>query len=395
MILSLLSLGVVQTASIRESQSAIETAFKHILDDDFKFNNYASEKDFIDALSKSVAEDHMIVLATEPALFKAFKNFVCRSFQLKSKPNKSLMKYISERNPSISEANLLEHADIPVGATPLCTQDGLYTGFGIKAKKQLLIVLPLDDRHIDYVINRGLFTYVRNNMDMSALISDPLKDVTAEGSAVSSSHAAKSALYDVNAIRKTVDKLSDRGLTVAIANTKTVDFIGNISTTSVDLSETVFISPYNEPKGEKSARVYAIDLAKGALENSTNSVGAAITKVFSVMGEDEKPQFFMYICIADRQTANVSILVVENGETPPELIYKAIDELFKMLDLWADTGYAIPQFTDEAVVKESRAAEESDTFNKKIKIAVFSILASGTVVSLIVSFVAQNVYGVL
>jgi len=395
MILSLLSLGVEQTASIRESQSAIETAFKHILDDEFKFNNYASEKDFIAALSKSVAEDHMIVLAAEPALFKAFKSFICKSFQLKSKPNKSLMKYISERNPSMSEIDLINHSDIPVGATPLCTQDGLYTGFGIKAKKQLLIVLPLDDKRIDFIINRGLFTYVRNNMDMSALISDPLKDVKEENAAVSSSYAPKAALYDVNAIKRTVNKLGEKGLTVAVANTKTVDFLGNISTTSVDLSETIFISPYNAEKGDKSARVYAIDLAKGALDNSTNSVGAAITKVFSVMDEENKPQFFMYVCIADKETANVAKLVAENGETPPELIYKAIDELFKMLDLWSDTGYAIPQFTDEVVVRENAVAEESDSLNKKIKIAVFGLLASSTVASFIVSFVAQNVYGVL
>ena len=147
----------------------------------------------------------------------------------------------------------------------------------------MLIVLPLDDKRIDYIINAGLYPFVRANMDMSVFNeSDPLKDVSKPDFIERSKKSKTSSMYDVQIIKETVKKLSSKGLTVAVANTKTVDFLGNISTTSVDLSKVVFISDYTCEKGDMSAREYAIHLANGALLNSSNSVGAAITKVFSI-----------------------------------------------------------------------------------------------------------------
>lgn len=395
MILRLLSLGTGLTTEVRESQAAIESAFNHILDEQHIFKSFENEKDFLAELSESIANDHMIVLGCEPALYPAFKNFVCKSFKLKCKPNKAILKRVTEKHPELDEATLATQALIPSNATPLLSQDGIYSGFGVKAKKQLLIVLPLDDKRIDHIINRGLYPYVRANMDMSALIADPLQDVQQEKAAVQEKKKPNAALYDVQLIKYTVKKLASKGLTVAVANTKTVDFLGNISTTSVDLSKTVFVSPYISQKGELSGREYAIDLAKGALVNSSNSVGAAITKVFSAPGEDGVPQLFMYVCIADKENANVAKLIAENGETPPQLIYNAIEELFKMLDLWADTGYAMPQFTDESIVRENKAADEADAKNKKIQIIVSAIIAASFAISAGVSLLADNVYGLL
>lgn len=397
MILRLLSLGTGLTPEVRESQSAIESAFKHILDEEHTFKNFENENDFLAELSDAIATDHMIVLACEPALYPAFKTFVCKSFKLKCRPNKVILKRIGEKHPELDEEIVSAQALIPLTATPLLSQDGIYSGFAVKAKKQLLIVMALDDKRIDHVINRGLQPYVRANMDMSALIADPLQDVEQEKAAVKVTEEKKpsGALYDVKLIRNTVKNLSSKGLSVAVANTKTVDFLGNISTTSVDLSKTVFVSPYFSEKGELSGREYAVDLAKGALLNSSNSVGAAITKVFSAPLDDGSVQLFMYVCIADKENANVAKLTAEPGETPPQLIYKAIEELFKMLNLWSDTGYAMPQFTDESIVRENKAAKESDDKNKKICIITSSILALSSIISLIISFTLTDIYGVM
>lgn len=396
MILRLLSLGTGLTPEVRDSQAAIEGAFRQILDEPYSFKGFENENDFLAELSEAIATDHMIVLATEPALYPAFKNFVCKSFKLKCKQNKAILKRVTEKHPELDEAVVSSQALIPATATPLLSQDGIYSGFAVKAKKQLLIVLPLDDKRIDHIINRGLHPYVRANMDMSALIADPLADIDAE-KAIKPKEQKKpaGALYDVQLIKSTVKKLSARGLSVAVANTKTVDFLGNISTTSVDLSKTVFVSPYFSEKGELSGREYAVDLAKGALVNSSNSVGGAITKVFSAPLEDGSIQLFMYVCIADVQNATVAKLTAEPGETPPQLIYKAIEELFKMLNLWADTGYANPQFTDESVVRENKAAEEADKKNKTIQIITSALLAASVAVSIAVSFLADNIYGLI
>ena len=381
MILRLLSLGTELTAGVRESQTAVESAFGHILDEKYTFNYFQNEKDFLEELSNALESDHMIVLGSEPILYNAFKTFVCKSFQLKCRPNKTILKRISELHPELDEATINAQAQIPTNATPLLSEDGIYSGFAVKSKRQLLIVLPLDDKRVDYIINRGIQPYVRANMDMSVLIADPLKDID-EGKAIQPKK--NGALYDVQLIKATVKKLGERRLTVAVANTKTVDFLGNISTTSVDLSKTIFISPYISEKGDLSGREYAVNLAKGALVNSSNSVGASITKVFSAPGDDGTPQLFMYVCVADMENANVAKLIAEDGETPPQLIYKAIEELFKMLNLWADTGYAMPQFTDESIVRDTKVADESDKKNRKIQIITGALIAASFALSAVV-----------
>lgn len=389
-------MGVEVTPSIRESQLAIESAFKSVLDDDFSFKNFSNEKIFLSELSNAVAESKIVVLCADPSLYKAFKTFVANAFNLKMKANKTISKAIISSHPELDDEAVSEQALIPAGASPLVSEDGLYSGYGIKAKKQLLIVLPLDDKRIDYIINAGLYPFVRANMDMSVFNeSDPLKDVTKPDFIERPKKSKTSSMYDVQVIKDTVKKLSSKGLTVAVANTKTVDFLGNISTSSVDLSKVVFISDYTCEKGDMSAREYAIHLANGALLNSSNSVGAAITKVFSIPNDDGTTQYFMYVCIADKENANVAKLIAEPDDTPPMLIYKAVEELFKMLSLWSDTGYAMPQFTDDKVVKKNIEAHESDEKIQKMKIAVSAIIAGAAVASTLISVFVQNVYGVL
>lgn len=389
-------MGAEVTPSIRESQLAIESAFKSVLDDDFSFKNFSNEKIFLSELSNAVAESKIVVLCADPSLYKAFKTFVANAFNLKMKANKTISKAIISSHPELDDEAVFEQALIPAGASPLVSEDGLYSGYGIKAKKQLLIVLPLDDKRIDYIINAGLYPFVRANMDMSVFNeSDPLKDVTKPDFIERPKKSKTSSMYDVQIIKDTVKKLSSKGLTVAVANTKTVDFLGNISTSSVDLSKVVFISDYTCEKGDMSAREYAIHLANGALLNSSNSVGAAITKVFSIPNDDGTTQYFMYVCIADKENANVAKLIAEPDDTPPMLIYKAVEELFKMLSLWSDTGYAMPQFTDDKVVKKNIEAHESDEKIQKMKIAVSAIIAGAAIASTLISVFVQNVYGVL
>ncbi len=389
-------MGAEVTPSIRESQLAIESAFKSVLDDDFSFKNFSNEKIFLSELSNAVAESKIVVLCADPSLYKAFKTFVANAFNLKMKANKTISKAIISSHPELDDEAVSEQALIPAGASPLVSEDGLYSGYGIKAKKQLLIVLPLDDKRIDYIINAGLYPFVRANMDMSVFNeSDPLKDVTKPDFIERPKKSKTSSMYDVQIIKETVKKLSSKGLTVAVANTKTVDFLGNISTSSVDLSKVVFISDYTCEKGDMSAREYAIHLANGALLNSSNSVGAAITKVFSIPNDDGTTQYFMYVCIADKENANVAKLIAEPEDTPPMLIYKAVEELFKMLSLWSDTGYAMPQFTDDKVVKKNIEAHESDEKIQKMKIAVSAIIAGAAIASTLISVFVQNVYGVL
>ncbi len=402
MILSLFSLCPEETPSIKESQIAIENAFQSILDDKYSFKNYSNEKLFLSDFSTAISEDSIIVATAEPEYFVAFKKFICNAFQMKTKVYKNVSSWVAQAHPDMLDEDIAPHATLPVNSTPLMSQDGINTGFGLKVKKQLLIVLPLDVRRIDQIINASLMSYVRENMDLSVLASDPLRGMTEEMSGLAKQAAEEAQvktsertdLYDTLAIKASVDKLKARGLTVALANTKTVDFVSNISKTAVKLDDVIFVSSFAAEKGEMTARDYAITLAKGALANSINSVGAAITKVFCSPDTNGVNQYYMYVCIADSNNANVAKLLAEPGETPPHLIYRACEELFKMLGLWVDTGYATPQFGDANVVRPDLASPKSLSKLLKLKIAVASVIGGSGIVSVLISLLVQNVYGV-
>ena len=388
MVLSLFALGAEITPAIREAQTAIENAFKQVLDEQYSFRNFSNEKDFISELSKAVAGDSIIVAATEPAYYKAFKRFICNAFNLRCKPSKTITGLIEFVHPELSDDFIAEQADIPVSAVPLTTQDGLYSGFGIKAKKQLLVVLPLDDKRIDYLINNGLFQFLRENMDLSVFTADPLEGMVEEESPLAHQNKrVPGQLYDVQLIKQCVKKLKSKGLTVALADTKTVDFVGNISTSDVDLSDVIFISAYSVKKEDMTEREYAINLAQGALLNSADDLGGAITKVFAMPDENGIQQYFMYACIADKENANVAKLTAEPDETPPQLIYRAVEELFRMINAWAETGYAVPQYADVAVARPGKTPKRAVSKLNIYKIIFGASLAAASIASLVLTYV--------
>ncbi len=103
MVLSLFSMGAEVTPSIRESQLAIESAFKSVLDDAFSFKNFSNEKIFLSELSNAVAESKIVVLCADPSLYKAFKTFVANAFNLKMKANKTISKAIISSDTTLDD----------------------------------------------------------------------------------------------------------------------------------------------------------------------------------------------------------------------------------------------------------------------------------------------------
>ena len=392
MILSLLSLGAEVTPAIKESQEAIEEAFRKVFDEKYTFVDFATEKSFLLELERAVAEDSIIVAATSPTYYKAFKDFVCKSFNMKCKANKVIANAIIKAHPEFDDDFVNENASIPQGSTPLTSEDGLFSGFGIKAKKQLLLILPLDDRRIDYIINTSLHPFVRENMDLDILSVnslDKMKDEKVKGISAPTKRDSGS-LYNVATVADAVNELTRNGQTVSFANTKTVDFLKMISNATVDLSQVSFISNYTIEKGDMPARDYAIALAKGALQNSSATFGAALTKVFSQQA-DAGIQYFMYVSVADSESANVAKLTAYEDETPPQLIYRACEEVFRMLKVCAATGYAATATTTEGrtvTMREKPRAGKNEIKLRNLKIISYASLALTAISSLIITLVA-------
>lgn len=409
-------LGNEISVPMATAQKAIENDFTAVFEGDFKFTNYGSEKEFVRALSTAIEQEDLLVLTCQPELYVAFKNFVASAFSFKARPVKAIQRLIQESAPIVSSETAMNHSLIPVDADAILSQDGLYSGYAYNTGDQILIVLPLDASRIDFLLEDGLFPYLRDTLDVGEFIDDPLKGIAGtsvgaaaaaraeEGSDEPAVQEEKKTPYDAEAMQKVIDELRAKGLTVAVATTKTVDFLKSISE-SVNMDRVIFLSPYSFAKNDMKSDEYAVKLAKGAFDTSEASLGASLTKVYAKANDDGTKSYYMYASISDGKTANQAKITAKPGDTPPQLIYKSIDVLFRMMGLWANTGYAEPQYTTEAVVDEDFSAEhaEADERGKPVKDAgdkrksvqktvATALIGASAVGSALVSLLANNLY---
>ncbi|MBO4383012.1 MAG: hypothetical protein J5847_02850 [Clostridia bacterium] len=414
--IKLMCLGNEISVGMAEAQKAIESDFNSVFAGDVRFENYGSEKEFIAALADAIENDDILVLTCQPELYTAFKSFVASAFSFKARPVKAIQRLIQESAPSVSSETVLNHSLIPVDSDAILSQDGLYSGYAVNADDQLLIVLPLDPSRIDYLLEDGLFPYLRDTIDIGEFTDDPLKGVAEDGIAVGAAAAARAEAaegaapaeqklpYDAAYLDEVVSGLRAKGLTVAVATTKSVDFLKSISE-KVNMDRVVFLSPYTFEKNDMKADEYSVKLAKGAFDTSEASLGASLTKVYAKTNEDGTKSYYMYASISDGKTANQAKIRAKPGDTPPQLIYKSTEVLFRMMDLWSKTGYAEPQYTEEAVVDEDFAADHAETADDGTvvkdagdkrkttqKTVATALIGASAIGSAVISLLANNLY---
>ncbi|MGX8692080.1 MAG: hypothetical protein ACSW70_05725, partial [Eubacteriales bacterium] len=114
--IKLMCLGNEVSPAMATAQKAIENDFKAVFDGEFKFTNYGSEKEFIQALSGAIETEDVLVLACQPELYTAFKSFVANAFTFKARPVKAIQRLIQESAPTVSSETVLNHSLIPVDA---------------------------------------------------------------------------------------------------------------------------------------------------------------------------------------------------------------------------------------------------------------------------------------
>ncbi len=423
--INFMCLGNEITPEMDQAQKAILSEFREVFGGRYTFQNSGSEREFISQLSDSVDRDDILVLTTAPELFVAFKSFVSSAFSLKTRTSRNLQKLIRESHPELDAATVNGHAILPVEADVIMSQDGLRSGYGVRAEEQILLVLPLDAERIQYLLDDGVFPYLRDNLDFSQFITAQL-DASANvenvpvSAAVSSEAAAVSAetmsnrrtsdVFNDAYIRSVISKMKRRNLTVSVADTKTVDFLRAAGETVGTFDGTIFFSDFSLEKGDMESDEYAVQLAKGAYDHDDKSLGATLTKVYArttddtLDMEDENLEYYIYACVSDGKTANEARITADDGETPPQLIYKGIEVLFRMISQWADTGVAEPQKAEEVLVDDGFVPEDEDEApevtvsrmkNRKVRTAIGALIAAAFAGGAAISLFASNVYGLL
>lgn len=363
--LNFMCLGVEPTQDMQRAETIITGRFTDAFGGNYQFSHYGSERDFMNAMADSVEVDDVIVATVNGVLFPAFKRYISGAFSLKLKHNKTITKLLNGLD--LPKETLEEQSAIPSEGIVMLSEDGINCGFAIKANRQILLVLPLDPERLPFLLDDGVFPYLRDHLDVSLFISNPLDGV---GEAALPAKKAKEKAEPVSQpvatlpisetfVRSVIAKLERNGQTVAVANTKTVDFLKNVAAV-VNMQDQVLLSPLEISRGELSSENYAIKMAKVTHDKTGASLGAVISKAYSKTMEDGTKQYYIYACIADSKTANEARVVAEPTDTPTDLVYRSIEVLFRMINAWADTGdTAIPGTKEETEEVSPAALDET------------------------------------
>ena len=347
--LNFLNLGIELTADMRTAQERILDAFQKALGDVCQipdFVGYATEASFMDGFRASLDNSDVVVATVDPELFSLFKKFMGDALGLKMRSNRSLQKHLQKACPDLPPEAIPEQAELPAEADALLSEDGLNSGFAIKANRQILVALPLDPTRMDYLMQDSVLPYLQDHMDAKLFFTGagaqekevaPIKDEPKTAAS-----QPQRILINEPFVAQVVAKLYAAGQQVSVADTKTVDFLKNVAAI-INMQDVVLLSQYTQEKAEgEAAEDYIVRLARQTQEHSGTPLGAVISKVYAKTLEDGTKDYYLYVSISDGDTANEAKVTALPGDTPPELIYRAIEVLFHMINTWLDSGSTRP-----------------------------------------------------
>ncbi|MDR0314738.1 MAG: hypothetical protein LBH71_02170 [Oscillospiraceae bacterium] len=392
MVVKLMSLGLYISPDDIKMGNMIEETAAELFETNEKYVNYDNEKVFISELAKALDENDVIILSSQAEIFTSFKNFITKAFKLKKRLDRQIAKKLRTNiDPSQNEQEVLdEHAMIPVGGTPISSKDGYNSGFAIRSNDKMVFVIPFDADRLEDMLRGDFAVY---SQMMAPIVERNKKNVEIEKV---SETRAQEKLYDEQLIRDTVQKIEGKKIKIAVANTKTVDFIARISKDKINLENSLLITDYSCEKGSLPPRQYSIKLAKGAYDSAGGPLGASLSKVFTLKKEDESVEMFVYICISDKEKANAVKLFAGPGETPQQLIYAAIEDMFRMIGSWLETGDVIPPISKKALSEKEQKRKNLDENRdkKRLKIVVSACIAAAFAASVLVSALFAHPYEV-
>lgn len=296
---------------------------------------FTDKKSLLFKMSDILKTGDSILILSEPEQYLSLKDTLMRALALPTAVDEEL----SARLHKLGKDKI--HAEMPRGARVFMTEDGVNSGFALRAGKQTIILLPLDEERIDSLLSDGARSYLNSfNGKTSSSKSDCVE----------------------NAVNLAVRSLQRVGKKVAVAGTSTSVFVKN-AVTGDDESNSVENFVFTEkaqPRGEYSARDYAVLLAKNAMEESETALGAAMTSVFAKSQEDIS-EVFICIAVTTEDKAAGRTLYSLPGEKPEDFLKEAANELLRLVSDVTSAmpaasmpGMSAPEYTEPEEIEHTK-----------------------------------------
>ena len=322
------------------------------------------------SLSDAFSNSDMVVVGLEPSVYCKSKLAILRAMHVKTQLNEQLRTLIGEAD-DMTAYQLSMHCAMPVNAEIFATEDGLYSGFALQSGKQHFVMLTLDKLRLEPVVENG--------------IRPLLEKLAPEQS------QKTVAVPDANLAEKAGEMLREKGMKVYFAGTPSCEMVKSLCNEEIENGTFIFTS-YTAQRGDEAPRSYIADLARYAIPQGENALGAAVSNVFTGASQETGEQKYnVYVAVADTSASRVLRFVSQTGETPEELITAAIEMLMEMIcDKCAELSEpsVAESFSAEPIeeLEEPTPEEATKKKHRGIRTALYVLVAMILAAAVLVGF---------
>ncbi len=160
----------------------ITAKIKEITGKEESFLYCITQKEMFAGIKEGIESAEIILVAVDISRFISTKASLFRALGFKCRLNSEIVQLIGSDAcmATLNENQINAHAAIPVGGEAFVTNDGLFSGFGIKSGKQKLIFVPIDDKRIDAVIENGMVDFIFGDVHYKVTQEEKTEEVAEE-----------------------------------------------------------------------------------------------------------------------------------------------------------------------------------------------------------------------
>ena len=338
------------------------------------FEGFSDVNELFKEISASLEDTQVILIGVEQDSYLKFKPILIKAFNFTPAYSEKIESAIGS---SILDEKLLKaHTLVPNECIELISSDGLYSSFYVKSADQYIVVFPLIEESIgETLLNSGL-----------PFFKAPERKFKVYEDLMSEEKASPKA-------ENIVSKLVKNDLKLAIPSTPAAKALKEDIRSCPNYENNVYFTPYVNDSGVEDPKEYAAQLAKGAMDLRNADLGATVSNIFREKKGDSVINYYSFVSVATADKIVVKKLFANAGEDVDNLITEATNELYSMIDKYAD----------EVIFKNTASEEEKEKYEQALIEAEFeaeqrptaSIGKKGTIAAIIVLVLAVIVCVIL
>lgn len=422
--IKLISFSESKMVSLNAAHAIIVKKIKEKTGVEEEFLYCNTQAEMFAGVKEGVEKSDIIVLAVDVSKFISTKAALFRALGFKCKLDSEISELINSDTciATLNENQIKAHAAIPVGGEAFVTFDGLFSGIGMKAGKQKLVFVPIDEKRIENIIVNGMVDFIADGFvkDEDVFTAEEAEEIPQEEaeeriieetavveveeekpvpqqeyvdiySTGPLAEKAPDSMEDVSSSYKEpvvpikakeesfLDKIDSRGVRISfVRQTENIVYTNVLGTiVSSDVVDFVDLPLDRSLTDDSQIKENVASNARKAMKQSATAYAVAMSEILY----DENGVGYIYATLADSQKSSVYKIFAAEDETDKELYKTGLESILEKIEELSRSvnSGAVVNVPEEKSDKMSRKISPSTL----IVIWILVIIAAGTLTALI------------